>query len=99
MHAFQKWKRQLHVGEIIMGSATLHRQPKEHVVAQVTATVAEINDGSVKLSLKYTKDLDRFLPELTLRKANVMEYGPDFRILYEEKRVLYVFVVAKTYVV
>lgn len=93
MHAFQKWKRQLHVGETIMGSATLHKQPKEHIVAQVTATVTEINDGSVKLSLKYTKELDKFLPELTLRKANVMEYGPDFRILYEEKRVLYVFVV------
>lgn len=93
MHAFQKWKRQLHVGEIIMGSATLHKQPKEHIVAQVIATVTEINDGSVKLSLKYTKDLDKFLPELVLRKANVMEYGPDFRILYEEKRVLYVFVV------
>lgn len=93
MHAFQKWKRQLHVGETIMGSATLHKQPKEHIVAQVTATVTEINDGSVKLSLKYTKELDKFLSELTLRKANVMEYGPDFRILYEEKRVLYVFVV------
>ena len=93
MHAFQKWKRQLHVGETIMGSATLHKQPKEHIVAQVTATVTEINDGSVKLSLKYTKELDKFLPELILRKTNVMEYGPDFRILYEEKRVLYVFVV------
>lgn len=93
MHAFQKWKRQLHVGEIIMGSATLHRQPKDHAVAQVTATVTEINDGSVKLSLKYTKDLKEFLPELILRKVNVAEYGNSFRILYDEKSVLYVFVV------
>lgn len=93
MHAFQKWKRQLHVGETIMGSATLHKQPKEHIVAQVTATVTEINDDSVKLSLKYTKELDKFLPELILRKANVMEDGPDFKILYKEERVLYVFVV------
>lgn len=93
MHAFQKWKRQLHVGEIVMGSATLHRQPKDHAVAQVTATVTEINAGSVKLSLKYTKDLKEFLPELILRKANVSDWRNSFMILYDEKGVLYAFVV------
>lgn len=76
-----------------MGSATLHRQPKDHAVAQVTATVTEIHDNSVKLSLKYTKDLKEFLPELILRKANVTELRNNFRILYDEKSVLYVFVV------
>lgn len=99
MHAFQKWKRQLHVGDILIGSANLHKQPKEHILSHVTATITEINDGSVKLSLKYLKEQEEFLPELILRKANVDEYGPDFRILYEENNVLYVFVVAKTYIV
>lgn len=98
MHSFFKLQKQAVEGEKWLGMAMVHDQPKQHRVSACTATVATIDKGSLKLTLEYVRPQKEFPSEILIRKANVSEYGNDFRILWSEEDTLILFSVTKTYV-
>lgn len=97
MHSFFKLIKQLNAGDIILGSTTIHDQPKQHRFSEVKATVVSKDKNSIKLSCSYDKAYPELPAEILLRKANIMEYGPDFRVIYDEENVLILFVIPKFY--
>lgn len=98
MHSFHKLQKQAVEGEKWLGMAMVHDQPKSHRVSACTATVDTKEKNSIKLTLEYVRPQEEFPPEILIRKANVSEYGNDFRILWSEKDTLILFSVTKTYV-
>lgn len=99
MHAFTKWKAQVEVGDSFLGSVTVHKQPKEHLFTECAAKVVEVNEDNIKCSLEYKHNYSNLPLEITLKKANVMEYDSNFRIIYNESDILILFVVSKLYLV
>lgn len=97
MHAFHKWVAQIQKGETLKGVSIIHKQPKEHRSSKCTATITSIDKNSVKLTLNHEDNYPELPTEILIRKANVMEYGNNFRILYEQDDVLTLFVVAKLF--
>lgn len=97
MHSFFKLIKQVKAGDILLGSTTIHDQPKQHRFSQVTATVVSKDKNSIKLDCSYNKDYPELPAQILLRKANIMEYGPDFRVIYDEENVLILFVIPKFY--
>lgn len=98
MHPFYKLQKQIVEGEVLHGAAIYHIQPKDHKTSECTATVIVRDKNSLKLRLKYEKHEDKFPYEIMIRKANVSEYGNEFRILYDEDNALVLFVVGKMYI-
>lgn len=97
MHSFFKLTKQLKEGDIILGSTTIHDQPKQHRFSEVKATVVTKDKNSIRLRCSYDKAYPELPAEILLRKANIMEYGPDFRVIYDEENVLLLFVIPKFY--
>lgn len=97
MHPLFKWMAQIHEGETFTGVSTIHYQPKEHRYSTCTATIESIGKSHVRLSLSHDKDYKELPKEVMVRKANIYEYGNDFRIITDENDVLTLFVVGKMF--
>lgn len=97
MHSFFKLSKQVKEGDILLGSTTIHDQPKQHRFSEVKATVVTKDKNSIKLECSYNKDYPELPAQILLRKANIMEYGSDFRVIYDEENVLILFVIPKFY--
>lgn len=97
MHAFFKLQKEAKEGDTWLGCAMIHDQPKQHRVASCKGIVETIDKGSFKLKLEYEPFQEDYPTEILIRKANVGEYGNEFRVIYSEGEFLTLFSIQKLY--
>lgn len=101
MTDFQKLKKQTLSTDVWYGVALIHKQPKDHEVRSCTATMNDIYDDSIQISIWFKNPDDNFQDGLkyVVRKTNVVEESDQFRIIIEpdDSELFIVFLVPKKY--
>lgn len=101
MTDFQKLKKQTLSTDVWYGVALIHKQPKDHEVRSCTATMNDIYDGSIQISIWFKDPNDIFVDgtKFTVRKSHVVEESDQFRIMVEPENteLFIVFLVPKKY--